>query len=139
MNSYMGSNNQILLDSNVWIARLNREDSQYAKAMAVFKQVEEHKSMIILPEYVIVEVCTIVAMRSGKETVKTFLQTARDNALVTILPSTPSFLEQVMDFFIARQDRHLSFVDVSLLLLSESYTVTTFDKKLEKEIQKKSR
>ena len=132
----MVSGDHALLDSNVWIARLNREDSQHAKAAAVFEEMKEQERVIILPEYVIVEVCTIVAMRSGKVAVGNFLRTARDNALVTILPSSPPFLEQVMDLFVERKDKHLSFVDVSLLVLSRSYTVLTFDRTLEKEIKK---
>lgn len=133
----MVSNNPLLLDSNIWIARLNREDSQHAKAMALFESVKERTFPIILPEYVIVEVCTVVTIRSGKEITEVFLKTARDNRLVTILPSTPAFLGNVMDLFSTRKDAHLSFVDVSLLLLSTSCTVVTFDKKLEKEIGKK--
>jgi predicted nucleic acid-binding protein len=54
----MVSDKQTLLDSNIWIARLNREDSQHAKALAVFQSLEEKASMIVLPEYIIVEVYT---------------------------------------------------------------------------------
>ena len=133
----MVSNNFVLFDSSIWAAYLNPLDSQHAKAEKVFNDAEQQSSVIILPEYIILEVCTVLMIRTGKEAADAFLQNIRDNRMISILHSTPAILEGVMARFVERADRHLSFVDVSLLLFSESYAVITFDKKLATEIQSK--
>ena len=121
----------IILDSSVWIALLHKEDSQHAKAEAIF---DEITAQVFVPEYVLVEVASILRNykrnREAQEFVKKVLE---DSA--TFIPSG-ALAYETANMFRARNDK-LSFVDTSLLVLSRRYRVITFDKVLARALRAK--
>lgn len=121
-----------ILDSNIWIAYLDKNDSQHNKAVKLWSSLQHQ---IILPEYVLLEVTTILAMRVSKEHANSFLDVAQNNSQASILSASESFFSALLSYYQEQMHPHLSFVDVSLLLLSKTYTVYTFDTKLAKAIQ----
>lgn len=125
----------IVLDSNVWIAFFNPDDSNHQKARKVFSTVQEN---IGIPEYVLLEVATILAQKIGKDIANQFMQMAMANEDAEILFSSKEFLESVADFYVSQKNEKLSFVDYSLLYISSQTKIITFDRILEKEIQKLS-
>jgi hypothetical protein len=68
----------------------------------------------------------------AKKIISTLLQTEN----IEVLPSAQYFATTIKEF-VQLQDDHLSFVDVSLLVLSSDFTIETFDKKLQQAITKK--
>ena len=46
----------IILDSNIWIAYLNKNDNQHNKAVSFFDKIKEN---ILITEYIILEVATV--------------------------------------------------------------------------------
>lgn len=123
----------MVLDANVWIAFLNPDDSNHHKAQKIFSTTQ---GGIGIPEYVLLEVITILAQKMGKDTADKFLQMARASKDVGILPSSKEFLDEVMQLYLSRTNGKLSFVDYSLLYLSGKTNVVTFDKDLKKELAK---
>ena len=121
------------LDSNVWIAFFNPDDSNHHKAQKIFLKTQEK---IGLPEYVLLEVTTILAQKMGKDIADQFLQMARASKDVEILPSSREFFDGVIQLYLSRTNKKLSFVDYSLLYLSGKTNVVTFDKDLKKELEK---
>ncbi len=122
-----------ILDSNVWIAYLNTNDSQHKKAKKVF---ETTAAPIILPEYVIAEVTTVLAYHAGKETANQFLHIAQHNTDIKILLTEHTFFLKIIEAFMQTSSKTLSFIDISLLVLSHRFPVITFDNALAKAIQK---
>jgi len=120
-----------VLDSSVWIALFNESDSQHAKADRIFQSLQ---STIILPEYVLLEVCTILTQKAGKEVSHAFLATAFENEDVDLLVVDELFFYELIDKYRASKDEKLSFVDVALLSLASTYDVITFDQKLSRAI-----
>ncbi|OGL66543.1 hypothetical protein A2856_02530 [Candidatus Uhrbacteria bacterium RIFCSPHIGHO2_01_FULL_63_20] len=122
-----------VFDSNVWIAFLNIEDSQHAKAKKAFA---EASLPIVLPEYVVLEASTVLAKRASKEIADTFLDRVGSNRDVKILLTDQDFFGQCVAAYRARTGRALSFADVALLVLSAGFEVVTFDAALRAAIRK---
>ena len=69
----------VVLDSNIWIAFFHVSDSQHEKAKKVFAGIA---SKILLPDYIIFEVVSILAIRASKEIADLFLERVTDNKAV---------------------------------------------------------
>lgn len=118
-------------DSNFWIAYFDRNDRQHDKAVELFKK----QPNFAITEYCVLETSSILAIKRGKSAAADFLSHVKDNADVTIVLSSPTFFDETVSLFQETDDRKLSFVDISLLLLSESHDVITFDKTLTRAIK----
>lgn len=124
----------LILDSNVWIAYLNKDDSLHPKAQKTLQPIIEKDQQIILPEYIILEICSILLIKVNKLSADNFLNFVLNNQNIKILYSDVVFFTKLVSFFKNQTSKQLSFVDIALLYLSKSYPVITFDKKLEKAI-----
>lgn len=123
--------NELILDSCVWIAYLDKDDLHHEKASGVFALLKER---VILPEYIVLEICTFLIKKKRGHLAREFIYMALKNDALRFLSSDP---EQFFSFMCAFQEQKidiLSFVDASLLFLSKTYRVLTFDKELEKAI-----
>ena len=127
---------KIVADSNLWIAMLNASDNLHEKAQRLFAQFDDE---VIVPEYVVVEVCTVLKQKGHKALADVFLKKTLENPDIQLSTSTPEFFGRVLDAFYQNDFRHLSFVDVSLLVLSQYYRVYTLDKKLAAAIKKEGK
>ena len=115
-----------ILDSNVWIAFFDKEDSTHKKAVAIFKKLKV--SELAVTEYIILEVATILKKYVGFDIANTFLfKLAQEN--ITIIEDE-NLLKETVKIFANSARNNLSFVDCSLVYLSGKYKVITFDKKL---------
>src|SRR3989344_535951 len=119
-----------IFDSNFWIAFFDKDDSQHVKAEEIMRR----EPALIITEYCVLETASILARKAGKEPAKSFLEFIESNADISIWHSTRELFEATIKLFRDLKDKKLSFVDVSLLHLSRSYEVITFDQALEKEI-----
>jgi len=117
----------IILDSNVWIAFLNKDDSQNAKASELFTKISIEK--VLLTEYIILEVATIIKQKRGQEFANRFLLNFTNGTQLKILYSA-EFYQQTIKLFISSSQNKLSFVDTSLVVLSDKYKIISFDKEL---------
>ncbi len=88
----------------------------------------------VLPEYVFLELCTVLKKRTNHEFVSRVVDLLCNTEAVTLLSSTEYFSETV-SLFQTLDEPHLSFVDVSLVVLSRNYEVMTFDTKLQRAIK----
>ncbi len=121
----------MVIDSNVWVALYDKADSQHVKAIDLSTSFVE----VVFPEYVILETCTVLLTKAGKDVAEQFLAYILDSAEVTILYSSPEFFHATAQLFRLPTSKKLSFVDVSLLMLSEFHEVITFDKNLARVIE----
>ena len=123
----------LVLDSNVWIAFLYEKDPNHNKAAKVF---EVLKAKIILTEYVFLEVVTVLSQKAGKDVSDNFIKNVTNNQDIIILPSSGDFLGEIVNFYLSKKIEKLSFVDYSLLCLSQKFKVITFDKALQRHLKK---
>ena len=123
----------IILDSNIWISYLDKNDNQHKKAEKIFRKTN---AVIIVPEYVIIEVCTVLLKKTNKETANGFIKIVFDNQNTEILFFNEIIFLSFVNNFENVCNKKLSFIDIALLHLSKSYQIITFDKDLEKAIKK---
>lgn len=123
-----------IFDSSVWIAALDADDSQHARAMTIVPNAE---FPIGIPEYVAVEVCSVLG-RVDKGLADRFIERVLENDDCTVLYSSKGFFEAVSKEFQRYPKNDLSFTDIALLALSHFENVITFDRKLAKAVKQQS-
>lgn len=121
----------IILDSNIWIAFLNTQDSQHLKAVKVFNSLD---SNIFITEYLIIEIATILSVKVNKRLANQFLDQIIKTKGIYLLKSE-IFFEKTLNLFQKVKNNKLSFIDISLFYLSSKYSIITFDSDLEKAIK----
>ena len=120
-----------ILDSNVWIAFFHKNDNQHKKAEKIIKDLN---TKIIIPEYIITEIASILCFKADKKIAVIFLNSVFDNDDIEILLSNKLIFNNTVDSFINDSKNKLSFIDITLLYLSKKYKIITFDKNLQKAI-----
>ncbi len=115
-----------ILDSNVWIAFFDKEDSTHERAVRIFKKLKV--SELAITEYIVLEVATILKKYAGLDVANLFLFKLAQEG-ITIIEDKYLLKETIKIFANSARD-NLSFVDCSLVYLFGKYKVTTFDKKL---------
>ena len=115
-----------ILDSNVWIAFFDEEDSTHKKAVGIFKKLKV--SELAVTEYIILEVATILKKYVGLDVANNFLFKLAQEYITII--EDENLLKETIKIFANSAHNNLSFVDCSLVYLSGKYKVITFDKKL---------
>lgn len=130
----MAKNKEVIFDSNIWIAFLNNMDSTSARALDVMDKYDSWE--LLVPEYVAVEVSTILVNQNCFDLAHKFLSKIEENEDTKLLPTISDYKETSV-LFRKRGFSKLSFIDTYLLQLAQSgYRVETFDKALQKEIAK---
>jgi len=124
---------KVILDSNIWIGYFNKDDVHHKVAIVRVNSLS--KQDVYVPEYVVVESLSVLKMRQSELVAKLCLDVFQHTHHIHIIPSGDLF-KKTITLFQTLSDKHLSFVDLSLLALSRDYTVKTFDKKLAAAIKK---
>ncbi len=117
----------VIFDSNIWIGYLDRDDSSHAKCVEI---VSKNKEKVLVPEYVMLEVVTVLVRKRGKEIADKFIDFIINNQDTWLEPSTKDTFIKSLIFFQDNDYSSLSFVDQTLLFLSKDYKVITLDKNL---------
>ena len=113
----------VIFDSNVWIGYFNTADTTHAQAKAYFKKY--NRKDIILTEYVLLEVATVLKQKIGSAATNKIITIVLQTENIKLLPSS-EFFSATLAKFLESKDKNLSFVDVSLAVLSSDFTVVTF-------------
>jgi predicted nucleic acid-binding protein len=123
--------NKVILDSNIWIGYFNDKDSLHKQTLKIV----DSASIVYVPEYVLLESVSILKMKATPTLANFCLDVFLHTHNIHIIPSGDLF-KKTITLFQTLNDKHLSFVDLSLLALSRDYEVKTFDKKLAATIKK---
>ena len=115
----------IIFDSNIWIALFNENDGHHEKARQFFFE----NPVITIPEYVILEITTVLQLRASKLKANLFAEMIVSTAELETLYASDDFFQAVLSIF-QYQTQKLSFVDCALLVLAKNHTVFTFDEAL---------
>ncbi len=124
---------KIIFDSNIWIGYFNDKDSLHDEATTIV----ESRNIVYVPEYIVLELVTVIKARASEKLANFYLDVLLHTNNIRIISSGDLF-SKTISVFQTLNDKHLSFVDMSLLALSRDYEVKTFDKKLASAIKKYS-
>jgi predicted nucleic acid-binding protein len=120
-----------VFDSNVWIALFHESDTLHSRAKKFF---EEYQPPYGIPEYVLLEVATILAQKASIEHARQFIDVVFDNRDCVVWVTDEEFCRSVAHAFVSGKKAGLSFVDMSLVVLASKNTVITFDAQLARRI-----
>jgi len=119
-------NEKIVIDSNVFYAFLNEEDSLHLEAEELLWKISD--KIIIVPYSVLLEVTTLLSYRQWKEKANNFIKILQDTDNVFIVSnSVYDDIELFLDI-----NAKISFADISLISICKKYNanLVTFDKQL---------
>ena len=124
---------KVIFDTNVWIASLLKDDSLYEKAAIAIKNAYKENRSVCITEDIIAESISVFKRLGQLEAAKTFVATVYENRDIEVIKNSDYF-EDTVHFFLSSKDTKLSFVDMSLVVLSKKYKIVTFDKVLKKKV-----
>ena len=122
---------KIILDSCVWVAYFVSSDSLHRKALLLVSEIEENE--IIVPEYVLLEVVTVLKAQKYHKQAKEFAKRVVESE--ALLFSSQDLLNKSLRKCFEKENSKLSFVDSALLALSKKYKIISFDKALMKQLK----
>lgn len=122
-----------ILDSNIWISYIIKDDINHKKANEIFDNLENE--VIYISEYIIIEITTILLQKWWKDITNLFIKMYKNNTNIKIIYVSQILFNNFLNFFVKNNYNKLSFIDQSLLYLSKEFEIITFDKNLIKEIE----
>ena len=122
-----------LLDSNVWIALYNPNDSSHQRSKADFEKIASEHQRIVISDHVLSEVFTHILYRFGRQDALAFLDEVLNNPEILIHTLNSGDIREISEE-IAHSKPKLSFTDEVLRFLSDryGYWLLTYDKDLAK-------
>ena len=121
----------IVLDSSFLVAYHNEQDVHHSAATRVMGRVRNDEwGAALLPEYVFLEVTTVIAARLGLKEAVTVGETLLAAEEVEFIPCSEFFLDS-FEIFRSQGDRGMSFADAAIVAIARrrgAPFVATFDR-----------
>lgn len=114
----------IVLDSSFLIAHAVEKDAHHAEALAVMERLAAGEwGDALLPEYVLVEVATVVASRVGLDASVAVADALLGAAKVSFVPAA-DHVAATLDVFRRQPKARLSFTDAAIVAVARSRGAT---------------
>lgn len=125
---------QCIFDSSIWIAYFFVSDSQHEAARTLFQKISiDEEGVIVVPEYIILEVYTKLTLLKDRSLALQFMSMLEDHPYrFPVLYNSSEAAANLYGFVRKSGSGKLSYVDTALLYFSKEYKIYTFDGGLEK-------
>ena len=124
----MENNSEIIPDSCVWLAYFSEADAFHGIARDFFSKDDP---FVVVPEYILLEVSTILRQRKLENELVSFLDIATKDGVYL---SAEGAGVKLAEKYKHSPYKKLSFTDFALLELSKTHRVLTYDRALKKAI-----
>jgi len=116
-----------LLDSNILVAYFRLDEALHKKARDLVSSLEK----IVIADFVLSEIYTVLMLRESYEIAIRALEWIINNPKIEVERLTNQETKKVISF-IEKNNTKLSFVDISLLIMSKNrnYRLISFDQEL---------
>lgn len=122
----------VVVDANIWIALIDKQDSLHDQAYEILQEIDE-ETQILLTDYVVQEVITVLLYKKRSQLIQGFLKYFRSNPHIISISIDTDFFDSITKY-IEKQNYSpkLALTDWSLLFLADYFEihVLTFDKQL---------
>lgn len=124
----------VIVDTNVLVALYNTKDSQHKKALKVFDTLSDLKARLVVSNYILLEIYTILSQRAGKKQALEFGGLVRKKKPFIVKRIAKAADEGTWRIFEKVRNKNISFVDCSIMFLAleGNYEIVTFDEKIVK-------
>ncbi len=124
----------LIFDTSIWISYFIVEDSNHEKAVKLFAS----QAHVGLSEYILLEIASVLTLKLDSVTAKNIVEGILDDRKLFFLDSNNIF-ERTLALYLKLDYRHkLSFVDISLIALSRDHKILSFDKELNKHLDRQA-
>lgn len=131
----------MLIDSSVWIAYFDRDDSHADRAKKILDEYTADSSILLVTDYVIQEVVTVLLYKNKPMIVERFMEYLDDEPSIEIVSIDAHHVRKTIQFAKTKYWRpKLSLTDWSLLFLARNLNLhlATFDNQLYNAYRKKA-
>ncbi|MEK7593136.1 MAG: hypothetical protein AAB464_00235 [Patescibacteria group bacterium] len=120
------------MDSNIFIAGLNKDDSLHNRAKAVLRNIGKQNLLAITSNFIINEVITVLSQRVSKTTAITFANFIYDSdTAIDIMTINRNIEIKAIDYLKNLKSKNISFCDCAtfaILNLFNIDNIATFDR-----------
>jgi predicted nucleic acid-binding protein len=123
-------NEGVIIDSNVWIGFRNNTDSLHTSAIEVMKKIEKEKTKIIITNFIIQEVFTILSLKSGQQYAIQCYDFLNDHEMIDDIDMNKDWMLAITHFIKNNQfSSQLSMTDISILYVAKTFglDIISFD------------
>lgn len=122
----------VFIDSNIFIAELNKDDSLHNRAKAVLRNIEKQNLSAITSNFIINEVITVLSQRVSKATAIAFANFIYDSdTAIDIMTINRNIEIKAIDYLKNLKSKNISFCDCATLAVLDLFAIdnlATFDK-----------
>lgn len=134
----MGENNKVFVDSNVFIGIFNADDALHDKAVKLWNNLAEKQYSIVVSNFILSEVITVLSQRIGKKEAIEFATRMyhNENNEVEIIWSNEQLELRALEYLRRIPSKNVSFADATILAVLETHQISslaTFDAILRKQ------
>ena len=123
----------IFVDSNVFIALFNKDDSLHERAVKLWHSLRKRNHRVCVSNFIVSEVITVLSQRVGKEIAIEFAVTMYENERreTSIIYSSERVERKALEYIKSIPSKNFSFVDATIFAILELYemkNLASFDK-----------
>ena len=140
MNISMEESDKIFADSNYFIALSHPDDAHYEKAVLAAVDLEREKVILVVSNYIFLEVVTVLAQKRGKNVSVEAGKYMLNDPRIEHIHIDDALQSDTWSIFQNVQKKNMSFVDCSILAVIKSEGIKhllTFDEKDFQPLQKR--
>ena len=133
----MADSRKTLVDANVFIAVLNKDDTLHERAVALWADLKREKRELVTLNVVASEALTVLSQRGSKMLALELADTlygAGEND-IDMIYADKTLEEKALERFRSIRSKNMSFVDTIILATLEQYAIpalASFDRTLQK-------
>lgn len=116
---------RVFVDSNVFIGIFNKDDALHKKALTLWDGLKKEDALIVVSNFIISEVITVLSQRVGKQLALEFAFSIYFNEKeeVELVRMDERCELLTLEYFTKISSKNVSFTDVSILAILEIYHI----------------
>lgn len=108
----------ILVDADILVAMIKRDDSNHLKSERVFNSFENTKVSFIITNYVFSEAVTVISQKINHQTAIGFISNMKStDSIISVKWITPEIEEDAIEIFKQQTSKNVSFIDCTNMAL----------------------
>lgn len=114
----------ILVDSDVFVAFVKKNDFNHNQAKELFKKLKDKKVVFVTSNYIFSEVVTVLSQRVNHKIAIAFIENIKSSRSFILTKWVDENLEELaIDIFKQQTSKNVSFVDCTNMALMDYYNV----------------
>ncbi|HEX4955053.1 MAG TPA: PIN domain-containing protein [Thermoanaerobaculia bacterium] len=113
----------IFLDTNGWLALLNRSDALHFRATGLWRRLGDLGARVVVTDWVIAETGNGLARSPARQTFGSAVDRLRESTAATIVKIDESLLLRALALFGRRRDKTWGLVDCASFVVMEDHEV----------------